>query len=65
MAEVKFRDGPRDVVPHLAELMADIETHKLTYDDAVKQANAKLQTDYLNRTLGAMVTQHFRDQRGS
>jgi hypothetical protein len=55
MAEVKFRDGPRDVAPHLAELMASLPTHRMTYDQAVHEVNDKLMRDHLNKVFGKVL----------
>lgn len=61
MALVVFRDGPREIPTHLAELMTGIETYKLTYDDAVAETNRKLINDYLDKALDKVVSQHFKD----
>lgn len=61
MARVQFRDGARELPEHLAELMAAIDTYKLTYDDAVAEANRKLMSDHLDKTLRKVVSQHFDD----
>lgn len=63
MAQVQFRDGKRDVPPHLAELMDGIDAYRLTYDEAVDKVNAKLLADHLNKIAGDAVSQHFRDNR--
>lgn len=63
MAELQFRDGPRDVPPHLAELMESLDLHKFTYAEAVDEANKKLMADALNKIQARVVTQHFKDQR--
>jgi hypothetical protein len=65
MARVDFRDGPREVPEHLAELMEPLDTYKLTYDEAVKAANDKLLADHLDKTLSKMVSQHFNDWKNS
>jgi len=65
MATVDFRDGPREVADHLAELMKDLDTYKLTFDEAVKRANDKLLADHLDKTLNKMVSQHFNDWKKS
>lgn len=45
---LQFRDGERDVPGHLARMMSSIETYRLTYEQAVDEAN--------RRQLGGYVT---------
>lgn len=63
MAEVQFRDGKRDVAPHLAELMKSIETYKMTYEQAVTEVNRKLMSDHLGQVQQKLISQHFRRER--
>ena len=60
MSEVQFRDGRRDVAPHLADLMKSLETYKLTYDQAVVEVNRKLMSDHLGQVQQKLISQHFR-----
>ena len=60
MAELEFRTGKRAVPDHLADLMAGIETYKLTYEEALRQANARLTGDYLRKAQDRMLHEHFR-----
>lgn len=59
MATVLFRDGPREVVDHLADLMAPIDTFRLTYEEAVKFVNEKLVGDHLEKAQNALIRDHF------
>jgi hypothetical protein len=61
--ELEFRDGPRQVPEYLAALMKGIETYRLTYDQAVDQANKRMQSEYLNRQQDAVLKSHFKGPR--
>lgn len=61
---VEFRDGKREIPDHLADIMADLPTHTLTYDQAVEKANWKLATDHINRAADNIIQSHFRNQGG-
>lgn len=61
MVEIEFRDGKKVVPDHLADLMTDLKTHTMTYDEAVKQANWKLATDYADQSIDKIRQSHFRD----
>ena len=60
MSDVQFRDGKRSVPPHLEELMKQLDTYKLTYDQAVTEVNRKLMSDYLGQVQNRITSQHFR-----
>lgn len=64
MAEVEFRDGPRNVPDHLASLMITFDTHRMTYDQAVIAANNKLVADQLNQTQVQIIRDHFKGLMG-
>jgi hypothetical protein len=57
MAQVQFRDGPRDLPEHLADLMVGLDTYRLTYDEAIKKMNDRLMSDYLNKTLQKVISE--------
>jgi hypothetical protein len=63
--EVEFRDGKRDIPDHLADMMIELPTHTLTYEQAVEKANWKLANDHINRAYDGIVQAHFRNQGGS
>lgn len=60
MAEIQFRDGPREVPPHVEVLLTSVPVHKLTYEQAMKQANDKLLIDHLERAHAGVLKDHFR-----
>ena len=64
MREVEFRDGKRLIPDHLADMMGDLKTHTMTYDEAVKQANWKLASDYANNAVDKARQSHFREIGG-
>ena len=61
--EVEFRDGVRVVPPHVAAILRGIETHTMTYAEAIEAANQKLTRDLLNKAQQDAITGHFRDNR--
>lgn len=65
MAQLVFRDGPRDVPEHVEGMLKGIEIHKLTYDEAVKAANFKMENEFLAKSYNKMITDHFRHGGGS
>jgi hypothetical protein len=60
LVTVEFRDGQRDIPRHLAVLMAGIETHTMTYEQAVRYANQAVVKNRLNAAQRNMVNSHFR-----
>lgn len=63
MTKVEFRDGERDVPDHLAVMMRGIETHTMTYEQAVKASETRMLTDRLNLEMKSMVADHFKGMR--
>jgi hypothetical protein len=63
MQRLEFRDGERDVVDHLAVLMAGMETHTMTYEQAVRATERKLLRDRLNEAQRKLVAGHMREYR--
>lgn len=61
MREVEFRDGPRLVPDHLADMMASLKTHTMTYEEAVEKANWKLASDFTERAYDNIIQSHFKD----
>jgi hypothetical protein len=58
--EVEFRDGPRNVPAHLADMMIGLKTHTLTYEEAVEKANWKLASDHVEHAVDGIIQSHFR-----
>ena len=64
MREVEFRDGKKLIPDHLADMMASLPTHTMTFEEARDKANWKLASDHANRAFDGIVQSHFRDQGG-
>lgn len=60
MKLIEFRDGERDVVDHVAVMMAGMKTWEYTYEQALHLAEQKLLTDRLKVAQDALVREHFR-----
>lgn len=61
--KLPFRDGERWVPAHLADLMSDIETYKMTFDEARRSADTKLTRDFVGSAFDDIVMGHFRTRR--
>lgn len=59
MAEVEFRDAVREVPDHLADLMAGLDTYRMTYDEAVKEVNRLLQRRPVDTVFDDIIKSHF------
>lgn len=57
--QLEFRDGTREVLDHLAVHMKNMETFRMTYDEAVERVNDKLQSDFINKAADRFVDDHF------
>jgi hypothetical protein len=60
---VEFRDGEKYVPAHVAMLMKGIETHTMTYDQAIRLANQTLMKNRLQAAQASLVNAHFRVRR--
>lgn len=61
--EMEFRDGRKPVAEHIAALLAGIDTHRMTYEEALALAHRKIESDYLNDMQSGIVTAHFRSHK--
>ncbi len=61
--ELEFRDGKRWVMGYLANEMADLETYRLTYDEAVKAANSGMVMRHVDGKLDSVIDAHFKRMR--
>ena len=64
MAEVEFRDGPREVPDYLVALMADLPTYKMTFKEAVAATNYSLVRWRVSSFRDDLIVQHMRKLRG-
>lgn len=60
MAKIEFRDGPKEVPDHIAEMIAVFDTYKMTYDEAMRKANNRMAADYLNKAQQSVISAHFK-----
>ena len=63
LPEIEFRDGTRVVPHHVAAILAQIETWKFTYEEAIKLANSGMLRSALGQIQQRTVNDHFRDHR--
>ena len=61
--EYEFRDGKRLVPDYIAALLFGIETHRLTYEEAITAANQKVESDFLNAQQDRILAAHFKELR--
>jgi hypothetical protein len=60
VTRLRFRDGEREVLDHLALRMQKMNTRVLTYDAAVAAVNRQEMSDYLNNAQKRIVADHFK-----
>ncbi len=60
--QVEFRDGKREVPDHLAALMTDIETYRMTFEEARDAANRKALADLINARADKIVSEHLKER---
>lgn len=61
--EMDFRDGKRPVPDYLSSVLAGIDTHRMTYEEALAFAHRKIESDYANDMQSGIVTAHFRSTK--
>lgn len=60
---LEFRDGFREVPDHLVYLMNGMETFRLTYREALDQANQRVFSNYLNTQQDKILRRHFEENK--
>jgi hypothetical protein len=63
MAERKFRDGKREIPDYMHDLMQGLQTHKMTYEEALVAMNRKQVSDFTGRAVDRLVSDHFARNR--
>lgn len=63
MPDLDFRDGKRSVPEHVATLMATLPTYKMTYDEAMKAMNLRLQSSYVDNIANKLIAASLRGER--
>lgn len=58
--QLQFRDGKKWVPAHLAAMMGAMETYKMTYAEAKREANNEATRNYTLDALDKVVQSHFR-----
>jgi hypothetical protein len=58
--EIQFRDGKRVVPEYLADMMAQLDTARYSYEEAVSLVNNSLSRDHANKAMDQIVANHFR-----
>jgi len=62
MTTVIFRDGPREVIDYLADMMSTIETYRMTYEEALSIVNNSFMNDHLKQAQTKLITEHFKQK---
>jgi len=60
VAEVEFRDGSKMLPDYLSDLMVGLDTYRLTYEEAVAEANRRLERRHIDSAMGAVMRQHLK-----
>lgn len=60
---LEFRDGKRSVAPHVYDLLANVETYRLTYEEAMNVANKGLFSTHVEKKHAEFVSRHFKENR--
>ena len=62
MANLMFRDGPRDVADHIEALLKDneVDTMRYTYREAIEVANRRMEHEPLRRAIEGQRRDHLR-----
>lgn len=59
--EVEFRDGTQVVPDHVADMVAGLETFKMTYKEAIAAAEKRALGDLVGRAQRELIRAHFRE----
>ena len=60
---LEFRDGWKVVPEHLFPELSLLETHTMTYEQAVKAANDARMTRFVGDAQYGMIARHFSERR--
>ena len=61
--ELEFRDGKRLVPNYIGAILSGLETHRMTYEEAILRANQRMEARYLNSVADDVVVAHMRGIR--
>lgn len=59
MRQVEFRDGYKLVPDHVADKLAEFETYKMTYEQALDKMNSSFVEDRLRKAQNDVVREHL------
>lgn len=60
MITLEFRDGERDVPPHLAAMMKGIRTWEMTFSEAKAKAEMQMTRQLLDSAQADLIRKHFK-----
>lgn len=58
--ELEFRDGKRLVPDHVAVMVAGLDTHVYTYEQAIREGERRLLGDHVWNAQQSLISAHFR-----
>lgn len=58
---IEFRDGKRQVAPHVYEMLRNVETFRMTYEEALNYANGQILRSHVNLKADQFVARHFKE----
>lgn len=61
---LEFRDGKRAVPDYLFDELRLLETHTMTYEQAVREADKARETRWLGDQQHSIIVGHFSSRRG-
>lgn len=62
MARIELRTGWREVPDHIADMLADVETYRLTYEEAINVVNSKMLASHMEPARQRLLAQHFKER---
>lgn len=59
--ELEFRDGKRVVPEYLVAILSGLETFRMTYDEAIAEANKVMERNHIAAAMSNVRTEHLRN----
>lgn len=59
--KLEFRDGDHEVPDYLADMMAGLDTYRMTVDEAIAEANEMALKRHLDRTMDDIINTHMKN----
>ena len=60
---LEFRDGKRSVAPHVYDLLANVDTYRYSFEEAMNIANKNLFVGHVEAKHADFVNKHFKEHR--